>query len=1179
MSHTPPVSPPEAVHSSSTGPLRHVSLQDQLDTSGGARLLTGAQALVMLLLLQRERDRQKGLDTGGYVSGYRGSPLGSFDQALWKASDTLRAAGIHFDPGINEDLAATAVWGTQQLQQLGPASVDGVFAMWYGKGPGVDRSGDPIKHGNFAGTHLQGGVLAVFGDDHPGKSSTVAHHSEQAMAANMVPVLYPSNVADILRMGLLGYALSRYSGCWVGLKVVNETIEQTATVDIESVIAPIAAPDKTDLLPPEGVHLRGTFGPARDESVVLNHRLPLVARFARANRLDVQLMGDANARLGLVTAGKACQDTLQALSHLGIDSARASALGLAVYKVGLVWPLEAEGLGAFARDKQELFFIEEKSAFLETQAAALLYNLPARPRIVGKRDEQGVQLLPADLQLEPVEIALVIGRRLEALGIGDEALAQRLHALGARAGGAILAIANGDPVRAPYFCSGCPHNTSTNLPDGSVALAGIGCHGMAMFYKPRTLPPTHMGGEGANWIGMHRFTQVAHVFQNLGDGTYFHSGSLAVRAAVASGANITFKILYNDAVAMTGGQPVDGPISVAQIARQMQAEGVREVVLVSEQPERHARGSGLPPGVEVHHRDALDAVQRRLREVPGCTVLIYEQACAAEKRRRRKRGKLAQPTRRLFIHDAVCEGCGDCSAQSGCIAIEPLETPLGRKRTINQSTCNQDLSCVKGFCPSFVTVVGGSLRRPPLGQVSQAALDALPRPPERARAAPSFSVMVAGIGGTGVITVSAVLAMAAHLEFKAASVYDMTGVAQKNGAVFSHLRIAARESDIASQRIGLREADLVLAFDMLAGLATESLRTVNARRTHFLGNDRVQPSAAFTLRPDERVDISLLKRRVATHAGADMVAYVDATGLATALCGDPVAANLFMVGVAAQRGWLPVGVEAVERAIELNGTQVALNLHALRLGRLWVHDRAAVEAALPPPSAPAPVHAAATLEAVMAECTAQLTTYQSAAYARRHQVLVQRVARAETRVAPGSTRLAIAVARSFARLMAYKDEYEVARLFSEPAFRAAIAREFDGDYQLRLHLAPPLLSRRDPATDVPIKRTFGPWVFPAMRMLSALRPLRGTPLDPFGHTEERRAERALVDEYEATMLALADGLTPLQLDIAERLAQWPDPIRGFGHVKEKHIAQARQLRQELLHELAHQREPLARAWA
>ena len=1143
----------------STPALRDATLDDKYTKTQGPVLISGPQAIVRLMLLQREVDRRAGLNTAGYVSGYRGSPVGGIDLAMWEAKTQLDASQIVFAPGVNEDLAATAVWGTQQLRSMKENTVDGVFALWYGKGPGVDRAGDPLKHGNYAGTNAQGGVLAVFGDDHPGKSSTIAHHSEQAMAAHGMPILYPSNVNEFVEYGLLGYALSRYSGCWVGFKVVNETIEQTATVDIDLDALHFERPPTGDL-PPEGIHWRGSFAPMVDEMILKRTKLPLARKFARANGIDRLAFGPAQARFGLVTAGKAYQDTMQALNTLGLDAARAQALGIAVYKVGMIWPLEPEGITAFAAGKQELMFVEEKNPFVESQSAALLYNLPARPRITGKSDETGLPLLPSDALLEPIEVALAIAQRLQANGIWDEALAERVSATRSYRG-ALLAVVSPGAKRLPFYCSGCPHNTSTNFPQGSVAISGIGCHGMAVWAKPGTLLGTQMGGEGVNWVGLHRFTKTKHVFQNLGDGTYFHSGLLAIRQAIASGANITYKILFNDAVAMTGGQPVDGMVTPAMIAQQVAHEGVKKIVLVSDDPSRH--GSGLPAGVAVLHRDEMDRIQRELRDIPGCTVLIYEQTCASEKRRRRKRGEFADPPKRMFINPDVCEGCGDCSTQSGCVSIEPLETELGRKRQINQSNCNKDYSCVKGFCPSFVTVYDAPPKKRKAALDSDAVFDALPVPAVAAASgAAPYGLMIAGIGGTGVITVGAVLAMAAHLEGRAASAYDMTGLSQKNGAVYSHLKLADSSAELHSQRLGLGEASLVLAFDMVAALGDESYRAMGAQ-TRFLGNDRVQPTAALNFNPDDKVDTALLVRKVREKLAADQSDWVDATGMALALMGDTIASNMLLVGVAAQKGWLPVSVAAIERAIELNAVQVPFNLRAFRLGRLWVHDRARVAAMLqdagatPAPSAPV---APLSLDALIEDRRARLVAYQDAAYAQRFTDFMARVTQAERALgdAARDMPLSSAVARGLYKLMAYKDEYEVARLYSDPAFMQRLSAQFEGAPRLAFNLAPPLLAKRDPVTGLLKKGEYGPWMLTAMGWVAKLKFLRGGALDVFGKTEERRMERALIGEYQALVEQLLTGLSAAQLPAAVALAASVDQIRGYGHVKHASVDKVKQ---------------------
>ena len=1139
--------------------LREVTLQDRYGLQPGTVLLNGNQAIVRALLLQRELDRRAGLKTAGYVSGYRGSPLGGLDQTLWGAKAALAAADVSFEPGVNEELAATAVWGAQQIAVMGEATVDGVFGLWYGKGPGVDRAGDPLKHGNYAGTHPNGGVLVVAGDDHQGKSSTVAHHSQQALAAHSIPTLYPADVGEFQRFALLGWELSRYSGCWVGFKVVNETAEQAMTCDFDLDAFQVERPDP-GALPPEGIHYRGVYAPAMDEMLVRRWRLPLVHRFVRANGIDRVMLGKAGARFGIVTAGKCWHELRLALRALGLDGDRAEEVGLAVYKVGLLWPLEPLGLGEFASGKDELLVVEDKTAFVETQAAAILYNAERRPRIAGKNDPAGQPLLNSDVGYEPLDLALVIAGRLQAAGLWDEALQARLDALNASRRALLAVMAPADVKRAPFFCSGCPHNTSTKIPEGSRALAGIGCHGMAMYARPGTMVPTQMGGEGTQWIGMRHYTARRHVFQNLGDGTYYHSGLLAIRAAVASGANITYKILYNDAVAMTGGQPIDGPISVAEIAHQVQHEGVKAIVLVSDDPSRH-QGTALPTGVRIEHRDRLEAVQRELRDIPGCTVLLYEQTCAAEKRRRRKRGDMADPDRRQFIYDAVCEGCGDCSEQSSCVSIEPLATPLGLKRRINQSSCNKDESCLKGFCPSFVTLEGARPRRAQPAAADATALDAalaaLPEPPRAPLDEMAYGVMIPGIGGTGVITVGAVLAMAAHLEGRAASTYDMTGLSQKNGAVYSHLQIAQNTAQLRANRLGLGDADLVLGFDMVAALGDEAFRTLDPARSRFVGNHRVLPTAMQALNPEAKVDFGLLARKVSAKLGDERAAYLDATGLATTLMGDAVFSNFLLVGAALQLGWLPVGRVALQRALELNGVSVQANLRALNLGRLWVHDAAGMQrvlgaAALPPDALPEQ-----SLDGTVAAAVQRLTAYQSAAYAQRYQALLQSVREAERRVAGTEGAFSMAVARGFVKLMAYKDEYEVARLYSSPEFRLQLETQFEGVRSMSFHLAPPLWATKpDPDTGRPRKRRYGAWVLSAFGLLSRLRALRGSAFDPFGHTEERRAERRLVDAYEARIRQLLTALDAPRLALAIQMAEVAEVVRGYGPVKARQMALA-----------------------
>jgi indolepyruvate ferredoxin oxidoreductase len=1117
-----------------------VTLEDKWVFEHGRVVMSGTQAIARVLLAQHARDRKHGLNTAGYMTGYRGSPLGNVDTTLWSIKERLAQANVVFQPGLNEDIAATALRGTQQLNAVSRPRCEGVFAAWYGKGPGVDRSCDALKHGNYAGSHPKGGVILFYGDDHGGKSSTVAHQSEQALAANLIPSLYPADAGEILTYGLLGIALSRYSGSWIGIKCVDEVAEQTTSMDLALDPFAIAAPLSTDA-PPEGVHIRqGPFNPLRDEQIVIEHRLPRVQAFVRANRIDRTLIRAMRPALGLVTAGKSYGDVRAALALLGLNDARAKAVGVSLYKVGCIWPLEPSGVAEFAAGHRTLLVVEEKKSFLEQQIAATLINHADRPLVLGKVDENGWPLLSSVLQLDAATIALAIAGRLEALGLLDDELRAARDALVPSPQSARAAV----PRRAPYFCSGCPHNRSTVVPEGSMSMTGIGCHTMVNFVRPDVaLLPTQMGGEGGNWIGLAPFTDTPHIFQNMGDGTYYHSGLLAIRAAIAAGVNITYKILYNDAVAMTGGQPVDGPVSVASIANQVLQEGVKRVVLLSDDPGRHHRSKVLPVEVNIGHRDSLDEVQRELRETPGCTVLIYDQTCAAEKRRRRKRGTFADPPKRLFIAKEVCEGCGDCSVQSTCMSLVPVDTALGRKRAIDQSSCNKDYSCVNGFCPAFLTVHAG-LRKSETVTADDALFASLPPPAVRSLAQNTFNLMVSGIGGTGVITVGALLGMAAHLEGLAMSSFDMTGLSQKNGAVFSHVRIARHNDDLTSQRLGRGEADLLLAFDLIAALAPEAFDTLRSGRTHVLLNADVSPTVALQFDRDSAADVHVLLSQLKEGAGHDSVESVGASSLALAVLGDTIGANLLMVGIALQRGLLPVSVAALERAIVLNGVAVSLNLKALRLGRLFAIDPArALELTQKSPSGPPSFNEDVELRA------AHLTAYQDAALAERYRRLLDRVSAREAEVVGQSGPLARAAARAYAKLLAYKDEYEVARLLTRPALQQEMAQVFAAGGRVSFNLAPPFLAGRG-INGRPRKREFGPWLRPALQVLARGRRLRGTVFDLFGYTAERRAERALIAQYEQLVARVLAALTPANHHAGVELLTLAEEVRGFGPVKE-----------------------------
>jgi len=1139
--------------------LRSVSLDDKYALRDGRVYLTGVQALVRLPLLQRARDQAAGLDTACFISGYRGSPLGGFDKALWQAKPFLEPAQIRFQPGVNEDLAATSVWGSQQVGLFEGALHDGVFAIWYGKGPGVDRSGDALKHANAAGSAKFGGVLALAGDDHACKSSTLPHQSEYAFMDASIPVLNPANIQEILDYGLYGWAMSRYSGCWIAMKTIAETVDSSASVMVSPDRARPILPTDFEL-PEGGLNIRWPDPPLQQEYRLHKYKLYAALAFARANALDRIVIDSPKPCFGIITTGKSYLDVRQALDDLGIGEDLAREIGLRLYKVAMSWPLEREGVRHFAEGLEEILVIEEKRAVIENQMKEQLYNWreDVRPRVIGKFDEARNWILPSNDELTPARIARVIAARI-ARFYKSPHIEDRLAFLEAKE--AQLAENQAAMIRVPTFCSGCPHNTSTHVPEGSRALAGIGCHYMAIWMDRRTETFTQMGGEGASWIGQAPFTGTKHVFVNMGDGTFFHSGLLAIRAAVAAQVNATYKILFNDAVAMTGGQPVDGGLTVADIVAQIAAEGVRPITVVSDDPGKYAAGQ-FGHGVAIAHRDELDRLQRDMRERPGVSAIVYDQTCAAEKRRRRKRGLMEDPPRRVLINELVCEGCGDCGVQSNCVSIVPVETEFGRKRAIDQSSCNKDYSCVKGFCPSFVTVVGGALRRPqPMASGAEGLTD-LPEPSVAALARPR-GILVTGVGGTGVVTIGALLGMAAHLEGKGCSVLDMTGLAQKNGAVFSHIRIAASPDAIHSVRIPAGEADLVLGADLVTTGSFDALAKMRQGVTRAIVNSHQFMTSGFTHDPDLPFAGEDLARAIGKAVSSDAVDFLDATGIATQLLGDAIGANLFLLGYAAQKGLLPVSIAAIARAIELNDVAVAFNKQAFLWGRRAAQDLTVVLRAASPERGQLPAHRrlSQSLDELIERRTAFLTDYQDSAYAARYAALVARVRAREQ--ALGGDALTRAVAKNYFKLLAYKDEYEVARLYTDGSFARAVADQFTGTFRLELNLAPPLLARRDAEGHL-VKRAYGSWMLGAFRLLAKLKFLRGSLLDPFGWSEERRTERRLIADYEHLLEAILAGLAPANHAAAIELASLPDKIRGFGHVKARNIQAARQCEAELL---------------
>ncbi len=1054
--------------------LMQVDLDDKYRLEAGRIYLSGIQALVRLPLLQRQRDRIHNLSTAGFISGYRGSPLGMYDSALWRAKSHLQANDIAFVPGLNEDLAATAVWGSQQVGLFPGAKVDGVFGIWYGKGPGVDRSTDALKHANSAGTSRYGGVLALAGDDHGCQSSTLAHQSEHIFAAAMMPILNPATLQEYLDLGLLGFALSRFSGCWVGFKAISETVESSASIYSDPSRIDIITPDDFTA-PPGGLWIRWPDAPLEQERRLHGPKMQAVAAFARANKLDRIMLDSPAARLGIVATGKAYLDLRQALADLGITDQAGQELGFRIYKVALTWPLEEAGARRFAEGLQDVLVIEEKRGFIEDQLVRLLYNMdaPKRPTVVGKRDERGAVLLPSEGELTPTMVASAVMSRLRRLGYQAPASEQRLARLELHEKPAVASSIK--LHRTPYFCSGCPHNSSTKIPDGSRAMAGIGCHGMALYVpNRRTATISHMGGEGA-----------------------------------------------------------------------------KRIAIVSDEPKKYPRRGYFPDGTTIHHRRELDRVQRELREINGLTVLIYDQTCAAEKRRRRKRGLFPDPPKRVFINDLVCEGCGDCSATSNCVSVQPLETEFGRKRQIDQSSCNKDFSCVEGFCPSFVTVHGGRPKRAERSViVAHGLYDGLPIPPQRRLDEP-YNILIAGIGGTGVITIGALLGMAAHLEGRGCAALDFTGLAQKNGAVMSHVRIAANPEDISAVRIAAGGADLILGCDIVVSASPAALSRTDYSSTRAVINAELQPTASFVINPDIDFEAGAMQRAIRDAVGDQHLDVTDATSIATTLLGDSIATNAFMLGYAFQKGLIPLSLEAILKAIELNGAAVEMNTQAFSWGRLAAEDMSRVRESTT--FRIRPENPVKTLDETIAGFAAFLTVYQNKGYADRYLRLVATVRAAERGASPTSTELTEAVAKNLFKLMAYKDEYEVARLYVDGTFAKKLGDRFEGDFRLSFHLAPPLFARRDPMTGHLQKEEYGEWVMRAFRMLARLKFLRGTIFDPFGYSNERKSERKLIADYEAMIMRHTATLNSDQIGAVARLARLPEMVRGYGHIKEENI--------------------------
>ena len=1154
--------------------LETVTLDDKYSLDYGHAFMSGVQALVKLPMLQQLRDKLQGKNTAGFISGYRGSPLGGYDQALVKAAKYLKERNIVFQPGVNEELAATAVWGTQQLGFAPPGTnkFDGVFGIWYGKGPGVDRTSDVFKHANMAGTTAWGGAIAIAGDDHISKSSTAAHQSDHIFKACGLPVFFPASVQEILDLGLHAIAMSRYAGVWAGMKTIQEIVESSASAMIDPERVQIKMPTDFDM-PPGGVHIRWPDAPLAQEERLFDTKWYAALAYIRANRLNYNAIESKQDRFGMIASGKAYNDTRQALMDLGLDDATCQQLGIRLHKVGVVWPLEAQLTREFATGLQEILVVEEKRQVIEYQLKEELYNWRAdvRPNVVGKfGDAAGGEwsmpnpsantLLRANADLSPALIAKAIAERVKKLGLDADMTARidaRLAVLQAKEQS--LTVLTVDSERTPWFCSGCPHNTSTKVPEGSRAMAGIGCHYMALWMDRSTMGFTQMGGEGVPWVGQQPFTTDTHMFANLGDGTYFHSGLLAIRQSIAAGVNITYKILYNDAVAMTGGQQVGERAeghSVVQIAQSMRAEGAIKIIVVTDEPEKYDDVK-LAEGVTVHHRDELDALQKQLRDIKGCTVIIYDQTCATEKRRRRKRGTLVDPAKRVVINELVCEGCGDCSVQSNCMSVEPLETEFGRKRQINQSTCNKDYSCVKGFCPSFITIEGGQLKKKSKAdnKLNPFALGEIPAPNIPTLGAHQvWGTVVAGVGGTGVITIGQLMGMAAHIEGKGIVTQDAAGLAQKGGSTWSHVLISDTPDGICTTRVGTASADLIIGCDPIVAANKETMARMAAGRTHVALNAHSAPTASFVHNGAWANPGGACQAEIAKAVGAENVGTFNADLASTKLMGDSIYTNPMLLGYAWQKGWIPLSLESLTRAIELNAVAIDNNKTAFAWGRRAAHDLPSVEKLFAPAQVIAMPTARDSVDALVAKRVEFLTAYQNADYAKTYEAFVRKVEAAEAKL--GKTLLTQNVARHLFKLMAYKDEYEVARLHTDTAFLNKVNAMFEGDFKINYNLAPPMISKKNEKGELQ-KRQFGPWMLTGFKLLAKLKGLRGTAWDVFGKTEERKMERALIGEYTASIATLIETLNADNHAVAVDVARIPELIKGYGHVKERNVKTAR----------------------
>jgi indolepyruvate ferredoxin oxidoreductase len=1149
-----------------------VKLDDKF-TQDGRIYISSNQALVRLPIMQRQRDIAAGLNTAGYITGYRGSPIGVYDNALWGAADHLRENHIRFQPGVNEELAASSIRGTQWLHYYPEAKYEGIFSIWYAKNLGVDRAFEVLRQGNLEGSAKHGGVLVVGADDVGGKSTVTATSSDPVWRAALMPILYPSNTQEYLDYGLYGFAMSRFAGVWTGFKVVTDTIELTSTIDIDPARSQVILPADFKM-PIGGVNkTKGDIMPLPIERRLVEYKLPAAIAFTKANGLDKIVFDSDRRELGIVTAGKPYLDVREALKELDLDENRARSLGIRLFKLAMIHPLEPDGITAFCLDHKEVLVVEEKRSFVEEQLVSLLYHAEAtrRPQIVGKTTEKGERLIP-DFGETSVHLMIeVLSQRIETLGIADDRLNERIAKIRERRSN-VQPIKPTGLMRTAFFCSGCPHNSSTRTVDGSLTFAGVGCHGLASMFMPDrpTEWAVQMGGEGMLWAGLHPFVDVPHAFQNIGDGTYFHSGILAIRAAVASGATMTYKLLYNDAVAMTGGQPVDGSLTVEAMANQVYWEGVKPVIVVTDEPDKYPKDIKWPEGTTVRHRRDLEDVQREMQKLPGVSAILFDQTCAAEKRRRRKRKTFPDPPKRIFINQDVCEGCGDCTKKSNCVSVQPVETEFGRKRKIDQSSCNKDFSCQEGFCPSFVSVHGGSVRKFGAAFQENEIADifaAIPAPVVMADV-PVYNIVLTGIGGTGVLTVAAIAGMAAHLDNKGASVMDMTGMAQKGGSVLSHIRIASSVDQLHAPRLWAQSADLVLGCDLVVTASPQTLDMVSPD-TRIVVNTEIVPTAQFQSNNAIKLDPEGQLNQLRGVVGADHVEGFNATSMATRLMGDSITTNMFMLGFAVQKGLIPLSIASLEEAIRLNGSQVKSTLQVFAWGRLAAHDPAKLQeflSRLGSQETGEPI--SQTLDELIASRVNHLTAYQNAGWAKRYTDFIDQVRSAEQRVVSGGEcRITLAVARYLSKLMSYKDEYEVARLYTNGDFIKRLKQQFEGDFKLNFHMSPPILMKPTKPGGEPRKIAIGGWMFTMLKLMAKMRGLRGGAFDLFGYNGERKHERRLIEEYRDLVMTALARLDPANQATVEQIAALPEMIKGYGPIKERNIDQYEKEKTRLIGEL------------